>query len=345
MTAKFGGMMEAQSQTFLGKWSTFKDKVSGVLQDVGKALLPLAKKALEALQPMLNMVKGMAEWFGKLPGPVQAALAILAGGAALVGPTLLVIGQLAGGLQSILAIAPMVKAAATAMWASITSPIGLTLMAAVAIGGLFYAMSSLKAHTDNATAALKEQQNVLREIAEKSAKGAAIAVDELTKKQIMARVKQEEEMLTAIRQLETLHDRWEKAGAKASEVGKYIKQVPEAIRAKTTEQELKGYFTTGPEAVSAARSLAKAEDLFYDRYRKAILELTKAGYTPAGTLRSEFKSPLIGMPSLSGVPSSAVAASGASAEASTDLKTLVELQRQQIEELKKLQKPAMAVAS
>lgn len=56
---KFHGMMAQQSETLLGKWSTFKDAVAGVGRTIGEALLPLVKSALSFLT---DLAKGLANF-------------------------------------------------------------------------------------------------------------------------------------------------------------------------------------------------------------------------------------------------------------------------------------------
>lgn len=54
---QFSGMMAAQSETMLGKWSTFKDALAALGRTVGGALLPMAKSAL-------TTITGFAEKLG-----------------------------------------------------------------------------------------------------------------------------------------------------------------------------------------------------------------------------------------------------------------------------------------
>lgn len=92
MAKDFGGQMENQSKTLLGVWSNIKDKITFVLQDVGKALLPWAKLAASAVMPLLEMIGSVAKAFSDLPMPIQAVVVGVAGLAAGVGPLLIVVG-------------------------------------------------------------------------------------------------------------------------------------------------------------------------------------------------------------------------------------------------------------
>ncbi|MCL5105666.1 MAG: tape measure protein [Armatimonadetes bacterium] len=100
MSTKFAGMMEKQSKTLLGQWSTFKDNARAAMTDLGTAIIPAAQAALQALQPLLGMVGKMAQAFAALPGPAQTAVLAFAGMAAAAGPLLMVIGQMAQGWKS-----------------------------------------------------------------------------------------------------------------------------------------------------------------------------------------------------------------------------------------------------
>lgn len=84
---RFFGMMEKQSKTALGQWSTFQDNLNMVLAEFGKIILPTAIKALQRLSELL-------EWLNSLsPGMKKFVLVIMGIGAA-IGPLLLIGGQL-----------------------------------------------------------------------------------------------------------------------------------------------------------------------------------------------------------------------------------------------------------
>jgi tape measure domain-containing protein len=58
----FGGMMDKQSQTMQGKWSTFMDTLKMGLGNLAKNLLPAAKVAIDVLS------KGMSDFFAGIQG-------------------------------------------------------------------------------------------------------------------------------------------------------------------------------------------------------------------------------------------------------------------------------------
>ncbi len=75
-------------------WAQLKQQVIVAAQNLGDVLLPIVMRAGESLRPLLDMVLRGAEWFGKLPVPVQTAGVMLAGLAAAAGPVLIVMGSL-----------------------------------------------------------------------------------------------------------------------------------------------------------------------------------------------------------------------------------------------------------
>lgn len=84
---RFYKMMEKQSQTALGQWSTFQDSLNMVLAEFGKIILPTAIKALQQLTKVLEWINGLS------PGMKKFVLIIMGLGAA-IGPLLLIGGQL-----------------------------------------------------------------------------------------------------------------------------------------------------------------------------------------------------------------------------------------------------------
>lgn len=95
MNEKFGGLMAKQAKTLLGQWSDLKDKITFTLTDIGTALMPIAKTMMESvLKPAFSGLKELAEGFAALPKPVQTAALGLVGFAAVVGPSMFVVGKL-----------------------------------------------------------------------------------------------------------------------------------------------------------------------------------------------------------------------------------------------------------
>ena len=84
---RFFGMMEKQSKTALGQWSTFQDNLNMVLAEFGKIILPTAIKALQKLSSML-------EWFNSLSPGVKKTILVFSGILAVIGPIITLVGAL-----------------------------------------------------------------------------------------------------------------------------------------------------------------------------------------------------------------------------------------------------------
>jgi TP901 family phage tail tape measure protein len=72
---------------------TAQAKALGI--ELGTALLPFAKSALEAIKPLISVIGELAQGFKELPSPVQLAVGGFVALAAVAGPLLLIVGQMA----------------------------------------------------------------------------------------------------------------------------------------------------------------------------------------------------------------------------------------------------------
>lgn len=107
INAKFGGMMEAQSQTFLGMLSNLRDATLKTFAAIGDTILPFAKEVETDLFGVLSSLQGLAQGFAALPRPVQEAALALAAVAAAAGPLVLGLTGLAFAITSIGTAAPV----------------------------------------------------------------------------------------------------------------------------------------------------------------------------------------------------------------------------------------------
>lgn len=112
MNAKFGGLMAEQSKTLLGQWSNFKDQLTFVAMDIGKALLPVLKAILDASMPVLEGVKGLAQQFSALSPQAQAVGIALAAAAAAAGPLLFALGSI---MSSVTGLMPVITSIGSAL--------------------------------------------------------------------------------------------------------------------------------------------------------------------------------------------------------------------------------------
>lgn len=84
---RFFKMMEKQSKTALGQWSTFQDELNMLLADFGKIILPYAIKGLQKLSETL-------QWFNSLSPATKKTILVFGGVVAVIGPIITVVGTL-----------------------------------------------------------------------------------------------------------------------------------------------------------------------------------------------------------------------------------------------------------
>ncbi len=93
---RFNNMMEKQSQTLLGQWSTLKDSVNIAYRQIGESIAPVANAIMGPLIAMANK-------FGELPTAVKASIGVFLALTAVTGSVLTAFGTLIGvvaGLQA-----------------------------------------------------------------------------------------------------------------------------------------------------------------------------------------------------------------------------------------------------
>lgn len=108
---RFYQMMDKQSKTALGQWSTFMDNLNNVLAEFGKIILPPAIKALQQLSKAL-------EWLNSLSPGVKKFILVIGGIAAVIGPLAIGLGTL---ISSILAVN-------SALLTLMANPVALTII-------------------------------------------------------------------------------------------------------------------------------------------------------------------------------------------------------------------------
>ncbi|NTV75380.1 MAG: tape measure protein, partial [Holophaga sp.] len=128
MSEKFGGLMDKQSETLLGRWSTVKDEFSFIVRDIGTALLPIATALVEAFSSALPYVRAAVEAFAALSPTVQGIIVGFAALAAALGPAAFILGTVATGFGALVAAGPV-----------LLPILGMVAGAAIAIGIAFVA--------------------------------------------------------------------------------------------------------------------------------------------------------------------------------------------------------------
>ena len=94
MSSRYGGLMDKQSQTTLGKFSNLMDSLKLVAAEFGNVLIPVIKPLLSMMTTLLSIVNA-------LPGPFKAVLIVLGGAAAAIGPLFMVIGGVTNGIVAL----------------------------------------------------------------------------------------------------------------------------------------------------------------------------------------------------------------------------------------------------
>lgn len=130
-SGQFAGMMEQQSKTLAGLWSTVKD-------NIGLALASIMQVAIPAIKSLTEKVSAIAEKFRNLSPETQSFILKIALLTASIGPLLLIVSK---SVQVFLAL----KTALTLM----TGPIGIAI---VAIGLLVVAVRAIIKNWDGISA-------------------------------------------------------------------------------------------------------------------------------------------------------------------------------------------------
>ena len=145
-TAKEGGIffggMEAQSKTLSGAFSTFKDNIQLALAKIGNAIADAID--LRAVMARLSeTVQRVSDGFSNLNPGIQKAIVFLGLALAAIGPLLIALGGISKiaavavtGLKGLLSVLNAVKVAV----AFLVSPVGITVLAVVALTGAVAAL-------------------------------------------------------------------------------------------------------------------------------------------------------------------------------------------------------------
>lgn len=135
------------------EWEQSKQKITVAMQGIGDSIGPMAAT-------VIGGIADMGAKFAALPQPIQDVTLGIAGIAAVVGPTLMVMGQLATSI-----VALRTAASALALGPLLASPLGFTVAAAgaaaVALGAFSLTMKGTKTDTENAKAALDAYNNTV----------------------------------------------------------------------------------------------------------------------------------------------------------------------------------------
>ncbi|OJF17970.1 MAG: phage tail tape measure protein, partial [Bacillaceae bacterium G1] len=183
---------EQRYKTTASQLQILKNRIVDIGITLGQAIIPVLLKALDALQPLLNLLAAMAQWFANLPSGIQTTAIAFAALIAAAGPLLILTGSLVssfgtivtalGKLSTWLGAAGGAAAVFGRAIAALTGPIGIaiaaisTLLAAVTAVYRFFRADSIPAvqgfgdaaqkASERSVGSFKKVQNELRNTTE-----------------------------------------------------------------------------------------------------------------------------------------------------------------------------------
>lgn len=196
-TGQFAGMIEKQSQTLSGLFSTLKDNIGLLLKDIAETFLPTIKE-------IVRRITDWVKWFRGLDDSTKKLIATVAFLVAALGPAIFITGKLILMINALRKAFILAKAALIAFSTAMKmSPLGLALVAiGLLAGGIAYLVTKLRSATraeevytdaidDSADATNRLNTSVVtltqsRLILEKAATAGAMREEIATKKAIMA---------------------------------------------------------------------------------------------------------------------------------------------------------------
>jgi tape measure domain-containing protein len=142
---RFFNMMQKQSKTALGQWSTMQDNLNQALADFGVQIMPYAIKALQSFSKLL-------EWFGNLSPATKKTIVVLAGFLAILGPIISTIGTLITTIASLSTglslLATVSGTTATALLASSAAFLGWVAVFAGIAAGIWAVIKAIQVLID-----------------------------------------------------------------------------------------------------------------------------------------------------------------------------------------------------
>ena len=104
-------------------WEQLQVKVEVLMQKLGDGLAPALSRILEIMQPLIDQVMKLADWFANADGGTQTWIVGIVAAAAAIGPLLVGVGMLVSAIGAAL---PVISAIGGAL-ALLTGPIGLVV--------------------------------------------------------------------------------------------------------------------------------------------------------------------------------------------------------------------------
>ena len=138
---QYKGFAEAAAQTGAGPLVQLKNQLGDLSEQIGMILMPF-------VQSLVNGLSKLVTWLQNLSPAAQKTIVVIAGIAAVVGPLIVSLGLMAQGWAAIVAMAPAISAAFTAM----TGPIGAVISAVATLIAMLHTSLTLRDR-------LKQEQN------------------------------------------------------------------------------------------------------------------------------------------------------------------------------------------
>ena len=130
---RFGGLMDEQSKTLLGRWSNFKDQMTKILSDIGAALTPVAGRLMDAMVNLGKEAEVAVAKFRGLPEAIQNATIAIGLVGIAAGPALFILGQMATGMGALITLGS--KLSGILGLSGVAGALGLVTTGAVAVAG------------------------------------------------------------------------------------------------------------------------------------------------------------------------------------------------------------------
>lgn len=148
----------ARYETTASQLQILKNNLTDTAITLGDALIPAFISALEAMQPMFDLLEEGAEKFASYDESTQQTILTIGAFVAATGPALMALGQISMGIAALI---PLVQKLGTVLVFLTTNPIALTLTAiAGAVGLVTVSMHNAKAAAEELSLAQQELQAV-----------------------------------------------------------------------------------------------------------------------------------------------------------------------------------------
>ena len=162
---QYQGFAEAAAQAGAGSLVQLKNQLGDLSEQIGMILLPFVRSLANGLSKLVG-------WLQNLSPAAQKTIVVIAGIAAVVGPLIISFGLMAQGWAAIVAMAPSISAAFTAM----TGPIGAVIAVVVTLIAKLHTALTLRdrlqrEQAQNREADLAERRSIIVSNAIKEAAG------------------------------------------------------------------------------------------------------------------------------------------------------------------------------